>query len=300
MQFLKTLIKKLYVLFLMGFVVWYGWFIFPIIFGESAAEAMMPEEVVADADLTEEERMFEKFLKEQGRTATTDLGYQVVKEQYVKGHFHHIGFTVEPDTMNVCIKCHGTVPHDKAKSIRAFLNMHAFYLSCETCHIQESADTGPLAYRWYDKANGELIGNPPQLVSTDKEKYGNYGAKVSPGIMVEGKFRFLNDDKERKFADQYLKKKDLLDTTQQSKMKKVIHRMVNEKPLLCDACHTDREPFLDFAELGYPPRRISDLTSTEVVGMIEKYKRFYIPKFLLPGGDEQASAAKASILNPGE
>lgn len=291
MQAIKKLIRTLYILFLMGFVVWYGKFIYPIVFDEFGPDK--PKVVAAaDPNMTEEERMFQKFLAEQQQTATTDLGYQVIKEQYVKGHFHHIGMVVEPDTQNVCIKCHGTVPHDKAKSIRAFLNMHAFYLSCETCHIQEKEGIPELVYRWYDKASGRIIDNPPQLLATDREMYGNYGAKVAPGTLVDGEFRFINGEKERDFADEYLRKKDLLDTTQQSKMKKVIHRLVDEKPLLCEACHTEDKPFLDYAALGYAPRRISDLVSTEVVGMIEKYKKFYIPKFLLPGesGTERKEA----------
>jgi len=277
----RKVIYVLYTIALMAFTIWYANFIYPIIFAHSDSkhEEQLEEQ---KAGKTEEELMFEKFLKEQQKTATTDLGYMVIKEQYVKGHFHHVGMTIEPDIGNVCIKCHGAVPHDKAKAIRAFLNMHAFYLACEVCHIPPPPERPKWDFRWYDKKTGQVIANPPGLVTTEIDKYGNYGAKIAPGVDENGAFHFINGKKERDFVDEYLKKKDLLGETEQSKMKKVIHRKVAEEPMLCDKCHTDKgEPYLPYAELGYPPRRISALTSTEVVGMVEKYKRFYIPKFLL-------------------
>ena len=42
-------------------------------------------------------------------------------------------------------------------------------------------------------------------------------------------------------------------------------------------------PYLPYAQLGFPPRRVEELTSTAVVGMITKYKKFWIPSFLKPG-----------------
>jgi len=285
MDNLKKIIFKLYTIALMLFTIWYGTFIFPVIFGHYLHDDHDAEhaEEQADDGTSEEEKLFQKMLAEQSQMAETDLGYRVIKEQYVKGHFHHTGFSVEFDTQSVCIRCHGDVPHDKAKAIRAFLNMHAFYLACETCHIQPSENQEDWTFRWYDKKTGKAVGNPPGLVSTEIDRYGNYGAKVAPGIVKGDKFQFLNGDKEKEFAEEYLKKKDLLAPTQQSKMKKVIHRMVNDQPLFCDKCHQPEDPYLPFAKLGYPRHRVNDLTGTEVVGMVQKYKAFYIPKFLMPG-----------------
>lgn len=289
---LRKIIYKLYTLVLMCFVVWYASFITPLIFPHGAddhADAHIEES--ENASGTEEEKLFKKMLREQ-ETATTDLGYRVINEQYVKGHFHHTGFTVEPDNENVCIKCHGDVPHDKAKAIRAFLNMHAFYMACESCHIQPGEGKPAWTFRWYDKKSGKPIGNPAGLVATEIDKYGNYGAKISPGTVTGDKFSFINGEKEKAFADKYLKEKNRLTPTQQSKMKKVIHRNVNDKPLLCDSCHTDREPYLAFEKLGYPRHRINALTGTEVVGMVTKYKEFYIPKFLMPGVSANANKTR--------
>ena len=282
MAVLKKIISKIYIIILMGFVLWYASLVTHLIFGSESAE--VTESVGTIKSLVsddEKEDVLDKLLKEQEQKATTDLGFKVINEQYVKGHFHHTGFSVEPDNTNICIKCHGDVPHDKAKAIRAFLNMHAFYIACQTCHIQPPKGK-KWKFRWYDKKTGEVTGNPPQLLSVDIDKYGNYGTKIAPGVVEKGRFRFLDGKKERQVVVKFLKNKDKLTPTQQSKMKKIIHEVVNEKPLFCDRCHTKDEPYLPFDKLGYPPHRINDLRDTEVVGLVAKYKEFYVPKMLLP------------------
>jgi hypothetical protein len=309
LSLIKTVIYKVYILALMCFTVWYGFFLYPIIFAhgghdeEGTAVPTLDQEIAAmmEGDARVEEAQFQAALEEQKKTATTNLGYMVVEEQYVQGHFHHVGMTVEPDDTNLCIRCHGGVPHDKAKAIRAFLNMHAFYVACETCHMLPKEGNDQWVFRWYDKSSGDTIGNPPGLTTIDKSMYGNYGAKVSPGrIREDGNFSFLNDAKERAFVEKYLKEKDRLGATQQSKMKKVIHRNVSDEPLLCDGCHTsDKDKlYLPFADLGYPKRRLEDLIGTEVVGMVEKYQEFYMPKVLMPGEGWHEEAKDGDEVQP--
>jgi hypothetical protein len=288
---IKSFIRTIYIIGLMCFTIYYGFFLYPIIFGASHIEKDID---IADQEIdaffgegtTQEEKEFLKSLKQQQQTTTTDLGYMVIEEQYVKGHFHHVGMKVETDNTSICIRCHGAVPHDKAKTIRAFLNMHAFYMACETCHIRPKENEKKYIFRWYDKESGRVTANPPGLNTIDESMYGNYSAKISPGkISKNGTFKFLNGAKELAFVERYLKEDGKLNDTQKSKMKKVIHRNVNEEPLICDGCHTIKEePYLPFIHLGYPRRRLHELNSTEVVGMINKYQKFYIPQLLRGGG----------------
>jgi hypothetical protein len=296
---LKSIIRVAYIIALMGFTIWYGYFLYPVIFGHSdVAKTNEVEESEVDAffgaGTTEEEKEFLKSLKQQQSVETTDLGYMVIEEQYVKGHFHHVGMKVETDNYSVCIRCHGAVPHDRAKTIRAFLNMHAFYLACETCHVRPAVTEPAWEFRWYDKSSGQVIANPAGLNTIDEAMYGNYTAKVAPGqIDATGVFKFLNGPNELAFVEKYQSEEKRLNDTQKSKMKKIIHRKVNEDPLLCDGCHTaDNPPYLPFADLGYPNRRMYELTSTEVVGMIKKYQKFYIPNILHGGGVEKDKSEK--------
>ncbi len=309
LQALKKFIRTIYILALMAFTVWYGFFLYPVICGhgdkdKGDADAAQDLASFYGEGTTNEEKAFLKSLKEQQQTATTDLGYMVIEEQYVKGHFHHVGMKVEADSNSVCMRCHGAVPHDRAKTIRAFLNMHAFYLACETCHVRpEVAGEGPWIFKWYDKETGKVIANPPGLNTLKEAMYGNYSAKLGPGkIDSNGQYRFLNGPKELAFVNKYLQEEERLNDTQKSKMKKVLHRNVNEEPMMCDGCHTAKEdPYIPFVEVGYPKRRLHELTSTEVVGMIKKYQDFYIPEFLRGGGfdhikpEQKAGAKKPAV-----
>ncbi len=295
LTFFKQAVRILYIVVLMCFTVWYGYFLYPIIFDiKDDPNIEKFEEVELEAyfgsGTTEEEKEFLKSFKQQKSVDTTDLGYMIVKEQYVKGHFHHIGMMVETDNYSVCIRCHGAVPHDRAKSIRAFLNMHAFYLACETCHVRPEQTESAWTFRWYDKSTGSTIANPPGLYTSDESMYGNYSAKVAPGEVGDnGVFSFINGPDELAFVERYLGDENYLNDTQKSKMKMFIHRKVNEDPLLCDGCHTaENDPYLPFLELGYPRRRLFDLTSTEVIGIIKKYQNFYIPNILHGGGTDNA------------
>ena len=196
----------------------------------------------------------------------------------------------------MCVRCHGNVPHDESPEMRSFLNMHAFYLACETCHAAEEGETDR-QYRWYDKDNGEVVPNPVALRDIEDmyrtesahvyPTYGNYGAKIAPGTEQGGSFAFLNGAKEMTFVEGFLKEQELLGSEQKSQMKQVMHRKVSSEPITCKDCHNETEQYLPLAKLGYPSTRVAELTDSSVVGMILKYKEFYIPSFLSPEGGSE-------------
>jgi len=267
----------------------------PLVFGfegkEEAGESLKQIQHAA----SEEERLFADLISTKGKTKTTDLDYRVIEQPYIEGRFHHIGFEVQPDNASMCVRCHGNVPHDKSKEVRSFLNMHAFYTACETCHIRPENNEPEWAFRWYNKESGKLSDNPGVLVEIEKmyahpeapyyPTYGNYGVKIAPGFIENATFTFLKTDKDRAFVERYITQQDQLSEQQRSQMKKLVHKGINKKPIECNQCHQEDSPYLPFAKLGYPPRRVEELTNTSVVGMIDKYKEFYIPNFLTPNGD---------------
>jgi len=291
-KFLKTVVYKGYVIFLMAFTVWYGHFMYPLVFGfEGKEQAEVSLKEMGKAG-TEEERMFVSLIAEQEKKSRIDLGYRVIEQPYIEGRFHHIGFERQQDNASNCVLCHGNVPHDKSKEVRSFLNMHAFYTACETCHIRPQDGDRQVVFRWYDKDTGKLTANPKALVEIEKAfassegayypTYGNYGAKIAPGTVEDGRFRFLRSEKDRAFVERYLEDEKILSQKKKSQMKKVMHNDINKEPIECNQCHREKAPYIPFAELGYPPRRVEELTNTAVVGMIDKYKEFYIPNFLTP------------------
>ena len=288
----KKIIFRLYVVGLMCFTVWYGFFMWPLIFGfEGKEEAMASLEAMSSE--SSEEEIYTRLIAEQTHTKTTDLGYRTIEQPYIAGRFHHIGFNLQKDEFSTCVRCHGNVPHDESREIRSFLNMHTFYLACETCHSLPKKGEPAWTFRWFDKATGTKVNNPQALLdieksyTSDDEKwqypiFGNYGAKISPTAPGD---KLLHGEKEMAFAVRYLSDQKNLGPIQKSQMKKVIHRKVSKVPVQCKSCHqSGKDIYVPLAELGYPPRRVDELTDLAVVGMIRKYKKFYLPNFLSPGG----------------
>ncbi len=292
-KLLKIFIFKSYVVFLMAFTVWYGFFMYPLVFGfEGKKEAELSLKKIGHAG-TEQEALFVNLISSQNITDTTNLGHKVIKQPYIEGRFHHVAFESQQDKTSSCIRCHGNTPHNKSKEVRSFLNMHAFYTACETCHIRPEGSDAALSFRWYNKDTGEVTVNPKALIDIDRKyshyspsnypTYGNYGAKIAPGRITNGEFSFLKDEKDLEFVERYLKDDNILSEQQKSQMKRIIHKEINKKSIECNSCHQEKNSYIPFAELGYPPRRTGELTNTSVVGMIDKYKEFYIPNFLSTG-----------------
>ena len=297
-KFLKKLVFMLYVISLMAFTVWYGHFMYPLIFGfegkEQAAESL--KEIIKTE--SEEETMFSRLIAEQTKTSQTDLGYRVIDESYIEGRFHHIGFTLQHDNTNICIRCHGSVPHDGSKETRSFLNQHAFYLACETCHSRPETDAEAWTFNWYDKETGKITGNPRALVEIEEmfttehdtpqyPTYGNYGVKVAPTQDDFGVRKLLHGEKEMAFVERYITEQELLKSEQKSQMKKVMHRKVSKDILQCKECHNQQDRYLPFEELGYPPTRLVELVNVPVVNMILKYQEFHFPTLLYPHDEDK-------------
>ncbi len=243
-RLLKKIIFKSYVIALMVFTAWYGYFMYPLIFGFEGKEEAAASLKDIGAAGTEEEEMFVKLIAEQTHRKTTNLGYRVIEQPYIEGRFHHIGFSIQKDEASICVSCHGNVPHDKTREIRSFLNMHTFYLACETCHSLPEESSDAWNFSWYSKDTGEIVKNPQVLVhiedvvTTEKitkqyPVYGNYGTKIAPSFDDSGKERLLHGKKEMAFAARYQTEHDRLSPEKKSQMKRVIHRKVSKKVVEC-------------------------------------------------------------------
>ena len=293
-KFFKKLVFKAYVILLMAFTLWYGYFMYPLIFGFEGKEEAEASLMDLGHAGTEEEKLFVNLIATKRETKKIDLGYRVIEQPYIPGRFHHIGFEMEEDQVSTCVSCHGNVPHNKSKEIRSFLNMHAFYTACQACHIRASDGMERLTFRWSDMQTGEQVVNPTALVEIehrhsvgDKDyypTYGNYGAKIAPGKIEGNTFSFIKsaDEKAKEVVDRYIAQEKSLTTQQKSQMNEFLHKRITKQPVKCDECHNSHDPYIPFAELGYPPRRVQELTTSSVVGMIEKYKEFFIPDFIAP------------------
>lgn len=188
-----------------------------------------------------------------------------------RGHFHMIDeFVSQPEqSPPFCLRCHGTYPHLKEKKVRSILNFHTGFIACSVCHARKKPGDEHIVFGWIDHISGE-----PVLKA--EGEYGKYSAKIFPLQIGEQGQKSIFRPMDDQAARQYLAIKDEYSPDQVAVAKIKLHEHLTTKPVFCSDCH-QKEGYLDFAQLGFPLARINHLNSSEVVGMIEKYKTFYLP-----------------------
>lgn len=192
-------------------------------------------------------------------------------------HFHNVDATVQLDVSNppICLKCHGIYPHSKAPDIRSFLNMHNYFMACETCHIRREDVSGKVHYTWFDN-------HTEDVVTTIKGDNGVYGARLVPVSQnEEGVSQRLDRAANEQFARDYMARKDKLSPSDQARAKVILHKDISRKPLQCTECHS-LNGYIDLAAVGYPRTRAESLYRTEVADMINRYMEFYLPTMFDP------------------
>lgn len=286
---MKDFLFKIYMLGFMVLTVFFIIIIWKVTFGHIVHEYNERKEAQEIAEFKEqkeeetiEQSSFEKIILESEERVKHYLGYRILEEVRIKGHFHHIGFDIGPDMRSYCVECHGDMPHDAAKDIRAFLNMHAFFVGCQTCHVKLEKEEKTGVFKWYERTTGEIVESP-----VTKARPGTFRSKIIPFERVEGELQRIDSQERIDFAREYHSREGSLTEAQKSRAKKLIHKIVSKKPVQCEECHQKENPWLPFEALGYPKERIDSITGTEVVGMIKNYTQFYMPKMLQPGEAEK-------------
>ena len=202
-------------------------------------------------------------------------------------HFHN---TPPTDAVNmgkkpVCFQCHGDYPHSKQPMIRTLLNMHTQFVGCMTCHTDpRKVPEKNYAFAWLNysgiKVSGPHFGTSLEpdtgyLVKTDDlySKIVVYNLQGSGGEK-----ELLEITEENPLAKEFLKIKDKLSDQDKEAIKKRFHSKVMPKGRFCTRCHTsEEESYLPFRELGFSDQRVTDVTNLNIVGIVEKYRKFYIP-----------------------
>jgi hypothetical protein len=281
---MKEFLFKIYMLAFMALVLFFIVVIWNVTFGHLVHEYSERQEVkdISAVDESKEQPVekstFEKVILESDERVKHYLGYKILEETRIEGHFHHIGFDIGPDKRSYCVDCHGDMPHDAVKEIRAFLNMHAFFVGCQTCHVKLEGEAKTGVFKWYNRMTGEIVDSPVK-----NARPGSFKAKIMPFERVNGQLQRVDSEDKIEFAREYEEREKTLTEGQKSRAKKLIHKIVSKQPVQCENCHQKEKPYLPLEAIGYPKERVDSITSTEVVGMIKNYTKFYMPKMLAPG-----------------
>ena len=215
-----------------------------------------------------------------------------------KRHFHH---ELKNDKVNlgkkpVCFQCHGDYPHSKEPMIRTLMNMHTQFSGCMTCHVNEKkVPEKTYSFKWLNYSGIEVKGKP---FGTDIDPDSGYlqetddlYSKIVVYSNQTGQEELLEVTEENPDVQEFMKVKDQLNDRDKEALKKRFHRFVRPKGRFCSSCHAaEDKSLLPFRELGFSDRRISDLTNLNIIGIVEKYKKFYMPQLIrtkLPEEDKE-------------
>lgn len=200
-------------------------------------------------------------------------------------HFHNLPAVerAAAGRKNVCFFCHGDYPHSKEPMVRTLLNMHTQFVGCMTCHAD--ARTLPetaLRFDWLNYS-GIAVKGPPFGTAVDRQsgllaETDDWYSKIVVYATIEDKERLLeitaDDPEAREFAALH----DKLSDHDREAVKKQFHKHVGQKGRACARCHSDEgKSYLPFRKLGFSERRVQDLTNLNIIGLVQKYREFYMP-----------------------
>ena len=206
------------------------------------------------------------------------LGEWELSEPKLPGHYHHVGRWYQADNWNFCVRCHGAIPHSRSPQIRAFLNMHNLFITCQVCHVQEFDGVRPTRFGWVSLSDGQLCPNPDMTQGS----WGEYGAKIIPLKEGTDEPEALHLKGEEAFAKQFQHHFNSLNDSQKAKGNKFIHRRCTETAVRCYDCHNTQTAYLPYTDLGFTTERAEFLVSTEVADLVARYETFYLPNLLKP------------------
>ena len=184
----------------------------------------------------------------------------------------------------VCYYCHGEYPHAKKPMVRTLLNMHTQFIGCMTCHTDsKKVPEEQLVLKWLNYSGIPTKGKPfgtdvdPEtggLIKTD-----DYFSKiVAYRKTPDGREELLEITEDSEEAREFIAVRGTLTTQQQGAIKKMFHTLVNPVGRFCTRCHApENESYIPFRELGFSDKRVTALTNLNIVGLVQKYKEFYIP-----------------------
>lgn len=215
-------------------------------------------------------------------------------------HFHNLP-KEDPLTLGkrpICYTCHSEYPHAKKPMIRTLLNMHTQFVGCMTCHTDDSkVAESTMTLRWLNYSGIEVKGKPfgvdndPAtgfLLDTD-----DYYSKIVAYTNLNGREALLEITEDAPEAQEFIKLRGQLSDQDMGSIKKAFHSQVSPVGRFCTRCHTsENESFIPFRALGFSDRRITALTNVNIVGIVQKYREFYIPTIFL----DDASKSRQGVL----
>lgn len=214
-------------------------------------------------------------------------------------HFHEDHtLTEDPSTKGkqpVCYFCHGNLPHKRQRMIRTLLNMHTQFIGCMTCHL-EGVPEEDITLRWFNMSGIIPKGQPFGLSFNAKtgaiEETDDYYSRITAFANIDGIEEMMEIPEDDHIAQEFIRIRDELNPEEMGKIKSLFHKGVGAKGRFCTRCHRSNGSYIPFKKLGFSEQRTADLTGSNIVGLTQKYKEFFIPTIFRDGTTKEKREEK--------
>jgi cytochrome b subunit of formate dehydrogenase len=196
------------------------------------------------------------------------------------GHFHAAMPVVVEDKesrKSECLMCHEILPHKKNLQLRADLNLHSRFMTCEVCHSSEMVRNSSKLI-WAD-LRIDTSGEPKMPFGLHVDGPNNGENNFSSQLAFKKNNKLLFEDQTSPRSIDFLGKIDNLNDSQMEKETEKFHdRIVVLKEMnpACDECHNDNS-WIDFEKLGFDEDRTRQLKSSTETARVTKYDTFILP-----------------------
>jgi hypothetical protein len=196
-------------------------------------------------------------------------------------HKEEHSFIVTLQDSSSCRACHALYPHSQNHLVRALLNMHTGFMTCEVCHLKNDG-LGRIAYDWKQPDHVEFSNRPyGSLYDPDRGLIMTTGGLISRlAVYVweqgEKTLRMHSQDTDR--ANRFLLEEKGLNNGEKKSRLKYFHRDISRKEIsvACKECHR-HQGMLDFDRLGFDEKKSKYLMSLDLAGLVSRYGVFYFP-----------------------
>lgn len=167
--------------------------------------------------------------------------------------------------------CHSNLPHQRDVEIRAYMNMHTAFLTCEACHFAKPEDDiRNVRFDWFDHGlTNDPLAKAPAMGTSRDPKTGslvgmdNYARKIAPLLERDGKREWVFTPASDPRALEYERVRNRLTPEMTARMTAEFHRNIAPRGPACDQCHTGKG-LLDYKALGFSPDRAKELEMLRV------------------------------------
>ena len=191
--------------------------------------------------------------------------------------FHYRPAVESDDRKPLCTLCHLDPPHRRSERKRSFLNQHARFIACETCHLKAPPGDAPgLRYRWLAYRSphaGEWIDVAGSVHSSVDDRIRSAIPRPGAHIAPEWQGRPALVFRDQPFARDLEQSWKQASPDSKAEMQARLHDPIDSEGTECKSCHDRDQQKLDTRLLGMNERQVRALEGNLIARFFARYRK---------------------------